>query len=163
MGLPVGKLICASNQNNVLHEFFQTGEYDSNRKFFTTMSPSMDILISSNLERLLYHVCGDTEKIRGLMEGLSSEGCYKFEIPFNDFESSFATEEETSEAIKDSFEKGYLADPHTAVAYHAAKIHKRGGVPTVVLATASPYKFAADVAKSIGAEESKENLKQSIL
>jgi threonine synthase len=160
MGLPVGKLICASNSNNVLHEFFQTGVYDARRAFHVTQSPSMDILVSSNLERLLYHVSNDAAKVRALMEGLSTDGRYEFEIPSGVFESAFADENETSQAIKEAFELGYLCDPHTAVAYHAAKRHKRPGVPVVVLATASPYKFASSVAEAIGARSESDPFKQ---
>jgi threonine synthase len=150
MGLPIGKLICASNRNNVLYEFFQTGNYNARREFHTTMSPSMDILVSSNLERLLFHVSNDAEKVRGLMNGLSNDGGYRFDIPKGEFESGFADELQTAEAIKEVFKLGYLTDPHTAVAYHAAKLHKRRDVPMAVIATASPYKFAADVSDAIG-------------
>jgi threonine synthase len=160
MGLPVGRLVCASNSNNVLHEFFQTRVYDARRAFHVTQSPSMDILVSSNLERLLYHVSNDAAKVRALMEGLSQDGRYEFEIPGGVFESAFADENETSKAIKEVFGQGYLCDPHTAVAYHAAKRHKRSGVPLVVLATASPYKFASSVAEAIGLQNENDPFKQ---
>ena len=152
MGLPVRKLICASNRNNVLHDFFTTGEYDLNRDFHTTISPSMDILLSSNLERLLYHASGnDPEHVQNLMDALKSQGKYQFNHATPLFESAFATEEETRAAMRDTAEKGYVTDPHTAVAYHAFRQSggTEGNIPNVIISTASPYKFAADVLSAI--------------
>lgn len=154
MGLPVGKLICASNKNKVLFDFFTTGIYDRNRKFYVTISPSMDILISSNLERMLYHAaCNDTAQVRAWMEDLKTKGSYR--IPpetaatLENFASGFATEEETKTAIRKVFQaSGYLMDTHTAVAYAVLeKYQKETGdrTPAVVVATASPYKFSKDV------------------
>ncbi len=153
MGLPFEKLICASNQNNVLTDFLSTGTYDRNRHFYTTTSPSMDILISSNLERLLYLVCG-AEKTALYMKELSEKGCYTVaedEIAKikETFVGYFATEEDCAAAIRGTFEKyGYLCDTHTAVGYHAARAHieKTGSHRPIILAsTASPYKFASSV------------------
>ncbi len=153
MGLPVGKLICASNVNNILTDFLETGRYDRNRKFHCTMSPSMDILISSNLERLLYFVAG-AERTAEYMSSLASTGAY--EIAPNElaairetFVGYYADEDATSATIKENFTKhGYLHDTHTAVGFNAAQqyIAKTGDkTPLVVDSTASPYKFAANV------------------
>lgn len=149
MGLPIGKLICASNRNNILTDFIRTGVYDRNRPFYTTMSPSMDILISSNLERLLWLIQG-SEKTAECMKNLAETGRYEVskevkDIIARDFEGYFSTEEETLETIKNTFEKyGYLIDTHTAVALAAANKAENGAV-TVTASTASPYKFAPDV------------------
>jgi len=154
MGLPVGKLICASNKNKVLYDFFTTQIYDRKREFFVTISPSMDILISSNLERLLYHASqNNAAQVRAWMEELKNKGSY--EIPaemaaaLKIFAAGFATEAETKAAIREVFEtSGYLIDTHTAVAYSVLqKYQKQTGdkTPAVVVATASPYKFSKDV------------------
>lgn len=149
MGLPIGKLICASNRNNILTDFIRTGVYDRNRPFYTTMSPSMDILISSNLERLLWLIQGP-EKTAECMKKLAETGRYEVskevkDIIARDFEGYFSTEEETLETIKNTFEKyGYLIDTHTAVAL-AASYKADNGAVTVTASTASPYKFAPDV------------------
>ena len=150
MGLPIGRLICASNVNNVLYEFFTTGVYNRMREFHTTISPSMDILISSNFERLLYHMDASSNRINELMEALAANG--RFQLPVADFMRDFygvyASEEQTRAAIAAVAESGYVIDPHTAVAYHAGQcyIHDTGdATPQVILATASPYKFARDV------------------
>ena len=159
MGLPVGKLICASNKNNVLTDFFKQGEYSLDRKFYKTMSPSMDILISSNLERLLFELSGrDASKVSEMMNGLKKEGSYaidgaaKKELE-EDFYADWCSEEETMAAIKNTFEeKGYLIDTHTAVAAGVYKKYKKSGddTKTVIVSTASPYKFPADVLTSLG-------------
>ncbi len=157
MGLPFAKLICASNQNNVLTDFLRTGTYDRNRHFYTTTSPSMDILISSNLERLLYLVCG-AEKTAVYMSELNKNGKYTLaddEIAKiqETFVGYYASEENTASAIRGTFEKyGYLCDTHTAVGYHAARayIEETGSHRKVILAsTASPYKFASSVYRAL--------------
>jgi threonine synthase len=167
MGVPIGKLICASNSNKVLFDFFQTGEYDRNRDFVLTSSPSMDILISSNLERLIYHIAGDdSEADAAYMEKLTKEG--KYEITdamrekLSDFYGGFATEEETFNTIKDLFEKsGYLIDTHTAVAasvYNKYKKETGDNTVTVIASTASPYKFTRSVMSALGKnDESKDD------
>lgn len=158
MGLPVGRLICASNANNVLTDFLTTGEYNRNRNFMSTISPSMDILISSNLERLLSFVCG-TEKTRAYMSALSRDGVYKIDeddlVKINEtFCGLWANETETANTIKEIYEKyGYLIDTHTAVAVKSALEYMEmndDGRITVAVSTASPYKFAADVYASLG-------------
>jgi threonine synthase len=155
MGLPVNKLICASNDNKVLYDFFKTGTYDINRDFIVTVSPSMDILISSNLERLLYHESGDTAKVKALMAGLSDGGKYDFKID-DGFVGEYATIDETFKAIKALFDKsGYVMDTHTAVAYAGFEKYKAesgDNTPNVVVSTASPYKFAKDVLRAIDAK-----------
>lgn len=165
MGLPVDKLICASNENKVLFDFFQTGIYDRNREFVLTSSPSMDILISSNLERLLYLTAGaDAEKNKELMMQLSSSGKYEItsEMQENmqDFYGAYASEAETAETIKAIYEDcGYVIDTHTAVAACVYKKYvKETGdeKKTVIASTASPYKFTRSVMKALGQEE--ENL-----
>ncbi|MBR7060160.1 MAG: threonine synthase, partial [Eubacterium sp.] len=155
MGLPIKKLVCASNSNNVLTDFINSGEYDKNRKFFTTTSPSMDILISSNLERLLYHISdNDDSLIRHLMTSLSFEGKYQVSDKMkNDIEKVFSTgyasEESVFETIKEQFDNfGYLCDTHTAVAVKVYEdyVAKTGDdIPTVIDSTASPYKFSKSV------------------
>jgi threonine synthase len=149
MGLPIRRLICASNSNNVLTHFFNGGEYNANRDFYTTISPSMDILVSSNLERLLYHTCGDPERVRACMGGLNETGRYMFDGSFPDITAAFAAEDETREALRELWRLGYLSDPHTAVAYHACKQKRGGSVPNVIISTASPFKFAADVYEAL--------------
>ena len=157
MGLPIGKLICASNSNNILTDFLSTGVYDRNRSFYLTMSPSMDILISSNLERLLWATAG-TEKTAGYMKQLGETGKYAVEAGTlatiqKDFVGYFANEEATANTILKFWnEDHYLADPHTAVALYAAQTYlKESGdtIPMVVDSTASPYKFANNVFRSI--------------
>lgn len=150
MGLPVNRLICASNANNVLTDFLTTGTYDKNREFFKTISPSMDILISSNLERLLYHMTNDTEKVSGWMKQLQQEGKYTVdEVTLKAIQETFSagylSDTDTMDCIKAVYEKdGYVADTHTAVAWQVAQDYtaKTGEThPMVVLSTASPYKF----------------------
>ena len=159
MGVPIAKLICASNSNKVLFDFFQTGEYDRNRDFVLTASPSMDILISSNLERLIYHIAGDNAaKDAEYMSQLSNAG--KYEITdemrnkLSDFFGGFATEEETFATIKNVFDKtGYLMDTHTAVAssvYGKYVKETKDKTVTVIASTASPFKFTRSVMNALG-------------
>lgn len=162
LGLPVGRLVCASNSNNVLTDFLNTGVYDRRREFFRTTSPSMDILVSSNLERLLYLAAnGDTEKVAGYMKELNTKGIYKIDdemLAFiqKDFAAYCADEAQTAETIgKVWSEQHYLADPHTAVALYACEKYKSDASEkrkTVVLSTASPYKFPAAVLSAIGGD-----------
>ena len=158
MGVPIAKLICASNENKVLFDFFRTGVYDRNREFILTSSPSMDILISSNLERLIYAISGqDAQKDSALMEQLKEKGSYEItpemKDRLSDFAGGFATEEETKEAIRTTYEKtGYVMDTHTAVAAHVcAQYKKESGDDTkcLVASTASPYKFIHSVMTAI--------------
>jgi len=157
MGLPVGKLVCASNKNNILTDFLRSGVYDRNRSFFTTMSPSMDILISSNLERLLYLLFG-SEKCAEYMRKLSAEGRYKLT---NDelttlkesFAGYFADEQNCADTVKHTYEKeNRLIDTHTAVAVSSAEQYmneNKAKSKMLVVSTASPYKFAGDVLYSL--------------
>ncbi len=153
MGLPVNRFICASNCNNILTDFITTGTYDRNRKFHTTMSPSMDILISSNLERLLY-VIGGQEKTAEYMKKLTTDGAYTVDSDIKEkitenFSGYFCGEEDTAKTIKETFEKyNYLIDTHTAVAVKCANdyIKESGDDRKIIVAsTASPYKFASNV------------------
>lgn len=162
MGTPINKLICASNENNVLTDFFNTFEYDirpEKRGFNLTNSPSMDILVSSNLERLLYHLCGeDTAYIKSLMDDLAEKKHYsikaEYQKNFVDFAAGFADMAQTEEGIKEVYEKyNYLIDTHTAVAYKVYEDYAKktgDGTFTVIASTASPYKFPASVANAIG-------------
>ena len=158
MGLPIEKLICASNENKVLYDFFTTGSYDRNRAFILTTSPSMDILISSNLERLIYRIAGDdAQKNRALMENLSK--CGKYEITdsmkeqLKDFYGNYATEEQTARVIKNLYQDtGYVIDTHTAVAacvYEKYKADTKDETKTVIASTASPFKFTRSVMNAI--------------
>ncbi|MBR5337355.1 MAG: threonine synthase [Lachnospiraceae bacterium] len=158
MGLPVNKLVCASNENKVLFDFFTTGDYDRNREFILTSSPSMDILISSNLERLIYMSCGmDTDKNMELMNELGRDGRYTITPAMRenikDFYGNYASEVETKETIGSIFKKEhYLSDPHSAVAYCVYKKFKKDtgdSRPSVVASTASPYKFTRSVMTSV--------------
>ncbi len=160
MGLPVGKLVCASNANRVLTDFFDTGVYDRRRPLVKTASPSMDILVSSNLERLLY-LCsgGDAALVRGCMDSLKRDGFYTLPPELMDsIRESFCAycggEAETAETIARVWrERRYLCDPHTAVALYAAEAYKKqrsSDAPLVVLSTASPYKFPAAVLSALG-------------
>lgn len=156
MGLPIGKLVCASNKNNILTDFFNTGVYDRNRQFYQTVSPSMDILISSNLERLLYLVCGSDET-KKYMTSLSETGKYTVDEKYMatiraSFYGDCTNEEQTKAQIKKTFdENGYLIDTHTAVALRVAENYKaKNGGKMLTVSTASPYKFAADVLGSLG-------------
>lgn len=162
MGLPVAKLICASNKNKVLTDFISTGVYDTNRDFYLTNSPSMDILISSNLERLLYHLSeGKGPEIRDLMEQLESAKHYEVSATIRsglkDFYGGFADVEATNKTIGEMYRNnGYLIDTHTAVAYKVYSDYRKttgDRTPTLIASTASAYKFAESVAKSIGLPE----------
>lgn len=163
MGLPIGKLICASNRNRVLTDFIRTGVYDRNRDFYTTTSPSMDILISSNLERLLYQLCGkDDAVIRDWFGKLSSEGKYAVSDSVKeklqaDFWGGFCDDKETAETIKKTFEEyGYLCDTHTAVAvkvYQDYTAQTGDQTKCIIASTASPYKFNDAVLAAISDEE----------
>lgn len=158
MGIPIRKLICASNENKVLFDFFQTGIYDKNREFILTSSPSMDILISSNLERLIHKIAGsNADKCAELMQDLASEGKYTItdEMKANlaDFVGVYTTEAETAEEIKKTYEEtGYVMDTHTAVAAHGYDQYvadTADHTPAVIASTASPYKFTRSVMNAI--------------
>ncbi len=163
MGLPVKTLVCASNSNNVLTDFLKTGTYDKNREFYTTSSPSMDILISSNLERLLYHMSGDDDKlICDLMNKLSADGKYTVSSDVMEkiqqmFDAGYTAEDKVDETIKFQFDNyGYLCDTHTAVAVRVYDEYVKNtgdDIPTVIDSTASPYKFSASVLNAIADEE----------
>ena len=158
MGLPIAKFICASNENKVLYDFFETGVYDRNREFILTTSPSMDILISSNLERLIYRIAGDdSDKNNAMMKALNGEGKYEItaemKAKLGEFYGNYASEAETAATIKKVYESDkYIMDTHTAVAatvyekYVAATGDK---TPTVIASTASPYKFTRSVMEAI--------------
>ena len=158
MGLPVGKLVCASNANNVLTDFLQTGIYDRQRDFYQTLSPSMDILISSNLERLLYHLTEDTAQVAAWMTELAASGKYDASRLLTalreNFWAAFADDAATEGEIRAVYERtSYTLDTHTAVAYRAAEDYRRATGdtrPMVVLSTASPYKFGASVLHALG-------------
>lgn len=162
MGVPIGKLICASNDNKVLYDFFQTGTYDKNREFILTSSPSMDILISSNLERLIYRIAGaDAKTDVALMEALTREGRYTItpgmRAQLSDFCGYYATEAEAAEVICQTFaDTGYVMDPHTAVAACACRKYveeTKDRTKMVIASTASPYKFTRSVMEAIDAEK----------
>ena len=159
LGLPVGALICASNQNNVLSDFISTGVYDKRREFYKTNSPSMDILVSSNLERLLNLLSLDEEKVAGYMADLNEKGIYSIDGEMlaklkEEFSCGYCSDEDSLSTIGDVFKKyNYLMDPHTAVAWNVSdKFMAELTGPTVVLSTASPYKFPAACLKAIGVE-----------
>lgn len=164
MGVPIGKLICASNANNVLTDFIKTGVYDRNRRFVTTNSPSMDILISSNLERLLYHLCGEDDgAVRGWFAELAEKGRYEVDdrvkARLNElFYAGWCNDEDTKKTIGGVFEDySYLMDTHTAVAYRVLEDYRRAtgdGARCVVVSTASPYKFVSAVYEALGGEAS---------
>lgn len=152
MGLPVNKFVCASNSNKVLYDFFKTGTYDKNREFILTTSPSMDILISSNLERLVCMLTSQ-EKTAELMKSLSEKGEYTLTAKAQDIVGEYADEEETATAIRTMYANAeYVLDTHTAVAYAAYDKYIKeteDNTPTVIVSTASPYKFAKDVCIAI--------------
>lgn len=159
MGLPVGRLICASNANDVLTDFIRTGVYDRRRHLLKTNSPSMDILVSSNLERLLYFLSMEAAFTGKLMEDLANDGYYLLPPDLHArvqalFFGARATDEEAAAALAQSYQKsGYVADPHTAVALHAVKVYRTetgSETPVAVLATASPYKFSRPVLAALG-------------
>lgn len=158
MGLPIAKLICASNENKVLYDFFESGSYDRNRDFVLTSSPSMDILISSNLERLIYRIAGnDPARNKDLMASLSKDGKYEISAEMKDqlkeFYGNYATEEETAAKIHQIYEDcGYVIDTHTAVAaavYGKYKAASKDDTTTVIASTASPFKFTRSVMNAI--------------
>ena len=157
MGLPVGTLVCASNKNDVLTDFLTTGTYDRRRPFHKTISPSMDILVSSNLERLLYLLCEDCEEVASYMAQLKTEGYYTVSSKIMEqlkaeFACGSCDDEETKKVIgKVWTEQGYLMDTHTAVAWKVAE-ETKGANPIVILSTASPYKFPAAVLSALGEE-----------
>lgn len=163
MGLPVKKLICASNANKVLFDFFESGKYDKNREFYVTSSPSMDILVSSNLERLIYRIAGnDPGKTEEYMKALSEGGSYEITAEMreglSDFYGGYATEEETMQEIRDIYRNAsYVIDPHTAVASRVYRKYREetGDTETVTLiaSTASPYKFTGTVMRAIAPEK----------
>lgn len=160
MGLPVGRLICASNRNNVLTDFLATGVYDRNRRFYTTTSPSMDILVSSNLERLLFDLSGENDQeVRGYMEALARDGKYQvsdqiLKALHEQYWGGFCDEAGTADTIAHYYrEYGYLMDPHTAVAANVMEQYRKATgdeTLTVVVSTASPYKFCDSVLSAIG-------------
>lgn len=159
MGLTVGRLICASNENKVLFDFFQTGSYDRNRDFILTSSPSMDILISSNLERLIYRIAGEDDRAdAAFMKNLAEKGVYEItpamREKLGDFYGNFATEQETAQTIQSLYDRtGYVIDPHTAVAscvYEKYKADTGDKAKAVIASTASPYKFTGSVMRAIG-------------
>ena len=161
MGIPIAKLICASNENKVLYDFFQTGTYDRNREFVLTTSPSMDILISSNLERLIYRIAGgDAKKCAELMQSLTAGGEYTItedmKAQLADFYGNYCTEDETAKTIAEIFKDShYVIDTHTAVAagvYDKYVKDTNDTTPTVIASTASPYKFTRSVMEALGAD-----------
>ena len=158
MGIPIARFICASNENKVLYDFFQTGCYDRNRDFRLTNSPSMDILISSNLERLIYKIAGNNaEKNRNFMEQLGAEGKYEIteemKEKLREFYGNYANEEETAQTIRQVYEEtGYVLDTHTAVGkavYEKYKKETQDNTKTVIASTASPFKFTRSVMTAI--------------
>lgn len=162
MGLPVNMLICASNSNNVLTDFLETGVYDRNRSFYTTASPSMDILISSNLERLLFQLSKSDSEIRGYMDQLAETGRYEISDALKakisaEFAAGWCDDEKALNAITRLFgEEGYLMDTHTAVAYQVLEDYRRktgDNTMSVVVSTASPYKFCSSVLEALGVNE----------
>ncbi len=167
MGLPVKKFICASNSNNVLTDFINTGVYDKNRDFYTTISPSMDILVSSNLERLIYKLSGNNDKlVNELMTKLKTEGVYEVPSEVKDkikesFYGGFCDEANTKATIKNLFdEKNYLCDTHTAVAvavYNDYVDNTGDKTPAVIASTASPYKFSKSVLEAMSSDNLPEN------
>lgn len=159
MGIPIGKFVCASNKNKVLFDFFETGKYDRNREFYVTTSPSMDILISSNLERMIYRIAGnDAKQCAKFMAALTKDGEYvitdAMKAELSEFFGDFGSEEETAVKIKEVYDKeGYVMDTHTAVAAVAYDKYKAATgddkTPTVIASTASPYKFTRSVMDAI--------------
>ncbi len=158
IGIPVNKLICASNENKVLYDFFKTGTYDRNREFILTTSPSMDILISSNLERLIYYIAGnDSDKCLKLMNELKTRGSYTIDdnmkAKLDTFVGGFASEDEVSERIRELYTNdSYVIDTHTAVAssvYKAYRENTKDETVSLIISTASPYKFPRAVLKAI--------------
>ncbi|MEA1975839.1 MAG: threonine synthase [Bacillota bacterium] len=168
IGLPIDKLICASNENNILTDFINTGIYDLNREFLKTISPSMDILISSNLERLLFHIADmNTNKVNKFMNDLKTNGYYKIDKKMlenlNDFEAFYCDEINTKKTIKNIFTNNdYLVDPHTAVALNVYDQYKNkydSNNICLIMSTASPYKFPVNVAKSLNMNDEHDDFK----
>ena len=166
MGLPIKTLVCASNKNNVLTDFLRVGEYNRNRDFYTTVSPSMDILISSNLERLLYTTLG-ADKTAEYMKKLNEDGNYRLDAAdfakiSESFVGYYTDEDDCKSTVRDTYEnEGSLIDTHTAVAVSAAKRYikdTRSSRTMLVVSTASPYKFAADVYRSLKDERPESDL-----
>ena len=167
MGIPVKTLICASNANNVLTDFLKTGTYDKNRSFYCTASPSMDILISSNLERLLFHLCGENDSlVKDWMQKLNSDGKYTvtddvFAQVKSLFAAGYCDDTATKETIAEIFGgKNYLCDTHTAVALNVYKNYKsetEDNTPAVIASTANPYKFSASVLSAVSDNITAEN------
>ena len=167
MGVPINRLICASNSNNVLTDFFNTGVYDRNRTFYNTISPSMDILVSSNLERLLYAITGENSMVRDCMSQLTATGRYQVDERTMDkisrlFKGYCCDDEETKRVIGAIYRQfDYLIDPHTAVAFSAlGKYREETGdeTPAIVASTASPFKFCDSVLTALGEKELAEGL-----
>ncbi len=167
MGVPVNRFICASNANNVLTEFIRTGRYDRNRTFYNTMSPSMDILISSNLERLLYSITGEVEQVRAYMAQLNGTGSYELKerdrVKLQRLFSGYCCDDrETQRVISRVYRQyGYLIDPHTAVGFSALDMYRRetgDDTPALVASTASPFKFCGSVLGALGVPRPKEGL-----
>ena len=163
MGLPIGKLVCASNENNVLTNFMETGIYDANRKLYNTMSPSIDILVSSNFERLLYYASKDTNKVNKYMSGLKKDRLFKVDEEIleeikKDFVGIYSTQDEAKATIKNHYDNySYLIDTHTAVALACASKYNSEN-KKVVLSTASPFKFSKDVYFALNGKEIEDNL-----
>lgn len=161
IGVPIKRFTCASNVNNVLTKFFKEGVYDKNREFYKSNSPAMDILISSNLERLLYYIVGENpERVKECMNLLKSQGKYSLTQSemesLSEFISEFATETETLQTIKKVFDKyNYLIDPHTAVAYNSYEKSTSNGLKTLIVSTASPYKFPSTMCLALGLDTNK--------
>ena len=162
MGVPIDQLICASNSNNVLTDFIRTGVYDRNRSFYNTMSPSMDILISSNLERMLYALTQDTDEVKEYMEQLNATGRYQVRDKILEklqkrFKGYFCDDQETQRVIREMYEtNGYLIDTHTAVAFSALEQYRKetgDETPCIVASTASPFKFCDSVLGALGETE----------
>ena len=158
MGLPIQKFIVASNKNNILTDFFRTGKYDARREFYKTNAPAMDILVSSNLERLVYMIAQDSQKVKSYMDDLNQNGVYEISSDLLEkiqdvFKAGWLNEDEVLDTIKTCFEQtGYLLDTHTAIGYGVYKEYQKASgdeTKTIILATASPYKFADSVYKAL--------------
>lgn len=158
MGLPIQKFIVASNRNNILTDFFRTGKYDARREFYKTNAPAMDILVSSNLERLVYMMAQDSQKVKSYMDDLNQKGVYEISSDLLEkiqdvFKAGWLNEDEVLDTIKTCFEQtGYLLDTHTAIGYGVYKEYQKASgdeTKTIILATASPYKFADSVYKAL--------------
>ncbi len=158
MGLPIQKFIVASNKNNILTDFFRTGKYDARREFYKTNAPAMDILVSSNLERLVYMIAQDSQKVKSYMDDLNQNGVYEISSDLLEkiqdvFKAGWLNEDEVLDTIKTCFEQtGYLLDTHTAIGYGVYKEYQKTSgdeTKTIILATASPYKFADSVYKAL--------------